>query len=114
MTILTKEYTHMPLDEEVNAVGGHYVAVKEVRLPYRRREVLYLIGHASVDASCCGAGGCGYAKVPGFLLKWRYKENASGRPVSRVIPITDKETKRVVRRTIAREEGVRESMVSFE
>ena len=103
----------MPLDEEVNAIGGSYVAIKEVRLPYDDREILYVIGHAAVDASCCGVGGCGYAKVPGFLLGWKAGLSDSSHPVSHVEPITDREVRKAVRRIIAREEGVRESMVDF-
>ena len=114
MITLSKDFIHMPLDEEVNAVGGHYVTVKEVRLPYQDREILYLIGYAVVDSSCCGVGGCGYAKVPGFLLDWKVKSNKGSHPVSRVEPVTDRETKKAVRHIIAREEGVRESMVDFE
>ena len=103
----------MPLDEEVNAIGGSYVAIKEIRLPYEGREILYLIGHAAVDASCCGVGGCGYAKVPGFLLDWKAGLSDGSHPVSHVEPIADREVRKAVRRIIAREEGVRESMVDF-
>ena len=104
----------MPLDEEIQAIGGHYVSVKEMRLPYQGREILYVIGYAAVDSSCCGVGGCGYAKVPGFLLDWRAKSNEGQYPISQVEPITDRETRKAVRHIIAREEGVRESMVDFE
>lgn len=104
----------MPFDTEIQAIGGHYVTVKEVCLPYQDREILYVIGYAVVDSSCCGVGGCGYAKVPGYLLDWKTKSNEDQYPVSRVEPITDRETRKVVRHVIASEEGVRESMVDFE
>jgi len=104
----------MPLNEEINAIGGHYMTTKEVRLPYQDREILYLVGHAAIDSSCCGVGGCGYAKVPGFLLDWRTELTDARDPISRVEPISDRETKKAVRRIIAREEGIRESMVDFD
>jgi hypothetical protein len=114
VTTPSKSFVHLPLDEEIQAIGGYYASVKEVRLPYENREILYVVGYAVVDSSCCGVGGCGYAKVPGFLLDWRARYEKRGQPISQVEPITDRETKKAVRRIIAREEGIRESMVDFE
>jgi len=102
------------LDEEVRAIGGYYVPTKEVRLQYGDREILYLVGHAVVDSSCCGVGGCGYAKVPGFIREWKVRQADGSNPVTRVESITDRETRKAVRRIIAKEEGIRESMVDFE
>lgn len=61
------EYIHDKLDEEIDALAGHFVFEKEVRLPYQGKEVLYLVGYAVIDKSCCGPGGCGYALVPGYI-----------------------------------------------
>ena len=36
----SRDYTHHELNEEVTAIGGHYVLTKEVRLPFQDREVL--------------------------------------------------------------------------
>jgi len=100
------EYTHPKLNQPVTAIGGHYVLVKEERLPFRGREVLYLVGYAVFDTSCCGVGGCGYALVPGFVVEWKSRTGEDGRPVSRVEPIRDEAVQREIRRLIQQRETV--------
>ncbi|MDP7111772.1 MAG: hypothetical protein QGH45_07405 [Myxococcota bacterium] len=63
MPISAERYVHEPLDTEVTAVAGHYVLTREERLEVGGRELLYVLGHAIFDTSCCGMGGCGYALV---------------------------------------------------
>ncbi len=100
------EFPHPKLNQPITAIGGHYVFVKEERLPFRGREVLYLVGYAVVDTSCCGLGGYGYAVVPGFLVAWKDRTDEQGRPVSRVEPIRDEPTRREIRQRIQQREGV--------
>ena len=108
---MIQEYVHQELNREITAIGGHYLLVKEVRLPYHRREVLYLIGHAAFDTACCGVGGCAYGLVPGFILSWKKKRTGDGLAVSLVEPIHDNDVQEQVRRLIERDEGVHQ--VSF-
>lgn len=63
------KFTHPVLFEEVTAIGGHYTFVKEGNLLIKNRRVLYFVGLGSVDTSCCGAGGCIYAYVPGYIIE---------------------------------------------
>ena len=86
---MVKQYVHQELNQEITAIGGHYILVKEMRLPYQGRELLYLVGHAAFDSTCCGVGGCAYALVPGFVLEWKVQANADGLAVSQVEPIHD-------------------------
>lgn len=100
------EYLHQELNREVTAIGGYYVLVKEVRLPFRGREVLYLVGHAAFETTCCGAGGCAYGLVPGFILDWKGTVNKDGLFVSRVEPIRDKAIQEQVWKVIEKKELV--------
>ncbi len=100
------EYAHPKLNQPVTAIGGEYVLVKEERLPFRGREVLYLMGHVVFNTSCCGIGGYGYALVPGFVLEWKVYADGQGRPVSRVEPIRDEAARREVAQAIRRREPV--------
>ncbi len=93
MKVKTREYTHIPLNEEVTAIGGHYILEKEVRLPFRGEEVLYVIGMSIVDTSCCAPTGCKYAIVPGFILDWHHRTNDNNLPVTEVQPIRDEDTR---------------------
>jgi hypothetical protein len=100
------EYVHQDLNQEVTAIGGHYVLVKEVRLPFHGRELLYLVGHAAFDTTCCGVGGCAYALVPGFILSWKSRMNKEGLVVSEVEPVHDKGVQEQVRKLIEKKEMV--------
>lgn len=105
------DHIHQELNQEITAIGGHYVLVKEARLPFHGREVLYLVGHAAFDSTCCGAGGCAYALVPGFVLAWKYRTNEESLAVSQVEPIRNTGVRQQVRRLIEGKEIVQQ--VSF-
>jgi len=105
-------YTHPILEEEITAIGGHYVLAKEVRLPHHGREILYLVGYAVLDSTCCGVGGCAYAIVPGFVLDWKFKKDLADRPVSEVNPIQDPLVQKEIRQLIQKKEMVHQ--VNFE
>ena len=85
----TREYTHQKLNEDSHCIAGYYTPQKEVRLKYNNREVLYVIGQAVVEASCCGNKSWNYALVPGYIINWQNKRNEAGLPVSEVEPISD-------------------------
>jgi hypothetical protein len=99
-------YTHLQLNEDVNALAGHYTPQKEVRLPYNGREVLYIINDAVVDSSCCGTTDFNAALVPGYILKWQSEKNSDGLYLSVVEPVTDKATKDSIRKKIREAENV--------
>jgi hypothetical protein len=103
-------YVHHSLNQEVTAIGGHYILVKEARLPYRGREVLYLVGHAAFDTSCCGSGGCAYALVPGFVVRWQSSRTADDLAISEIEPVRDPGIRNDIRRLIEKQETVQQVM----
>ena len=86
------------------AIGGHFELEREQRLTVDGRELLYLIGSAHVDTACCGAGGCRYAVVPGWIEAWRQGRTAQGIPTSEVIPVQGEAARARVRQAIFRRE----------
>jgi len=104
------EYVHQGLNQEITAIGGHYVLVKEARLPYHGREILYLVGHAAFDTSCCGPGGCAYALVPGFVASWHSRQTEDGLAISQIEPIHDTDARRDIVRLIQQLETVQQVM----
>ena len=83
----TTSYRHTKLGEDiVTGIAGTYTPEKEVRLPYNGREVLYVVGEATLASSCCGVGNWVYVAVPGYILKW-HSSNDDGAPVSEVEPV---------------------------
>jgi len=110
-TISTK-YTHLELGKDMaTGISGYYTPQKEVRLKYNGREVLYVIGQAVVESSCCGIGSWIYAIVPGYIVSWQNTKNDAGLPVSEVEPISDEETRENLRRLIQTNETA--SLVGF-
>jgi hypothetical protein len=102
------DFEHPKLGREITAIGGHYVFTKEVRIPFNGGEVLYFVGYAVVNTSCCGAGGCAYAMVPGFILDWKYKRNSNDLFISQIDPIRDETDQKEVQRLIRNREVVQQ------
>ncbi len=102
----TELFPHPELNRAVTAIGGHCVWVKEDRLPFEGREVLYLVGYAVLDTTCCGVGGFACALVPGFVVEWKSVLSPEGRPVSRVERIRDEATQAEIRRRLRDSERV--------
>ena len=109
---MSTKYTHLALGKDVTAHTGYYTPQKEVRLRHNGREVLYVIGQAVVESSCCvSLGSWEYVTVPGYIVSWQNGQNEAGVPVSEVEPISDEETQANIRRTIEANEGA--SLVGF-
>lgn len=100
------DFVHPCLEEDLVSISGHYRLTQERTLVYRGREVLYLLGYAVCDTSCCGAGGWGYALVPGYLLGLKVRKDPSGRWVSCVDPILDDTEKGEIAQKIQQEAKV--------
>jgi len=101
-----QDFAHPKLGREVTAIGGHYVFGKEIRLPFNGREILYLVGYAVLDSTCCGVGGCAYVLVAGFIRQWKYKINQNDCAVSRVETIHDPIDQKQIRSLIQKKEMV--------
>ena len=105
------KYTHLELNTDIEALAGHYTPQKEVRLKYNRREVLYVISQAVIDASCCGVADFNCALVPGYIVNQQVTKDKDGLTVSEVEPITDKVTKEKIKEIIQETENI--SQVEF-
>ena len=85
---MIREYTH-ELGREVRSISGGYELEMEGKLQIDGREVLYVVGNGVVDSSCCGVGGCRYALVPGYVRRFRFRQDERGLWISEVEPVTD-------------------------
>ncbi len=103
---MTPRYTHLELNQDVNAIAGHYTPLKEVRLKYNGREVLYVVSQAVVDSSCCGTADYASTLVPGYIVKWQEEKNSEGLRVTEVEPVTDEQARKKIRKTIRETEHV--------
>lgn len=102
----TRDFAHPRLGQEVTAIGGHYVFGKEIRMRFRTREILYLVGYAVLDSTCCGVGGVAYVLVAGFIQDWKYKKNQTDDAISRIELIRDLSIQKEVSRIIRQKEMV--------
>lgn len=95
-----KEFVHPPLQEIVEFFGGRYLFLEERRLSYQGREVLYLLGMAAVESSCCGPGGCAFIKVPGYIHSWKEKVTAAGHFISEIESITSATSQKEIAKSL--------------
>ena len=102
-----REFVHNA-EEEVRSISGGYVWDKELRLKWQDREVLCLVGNATVDSSCCGVGGCRFAYIPGFILGFHVRQNEAGHWVSQVEPVPDTPERIELRRILEKRELVQQ------
>ena len=102
------DFIHPVLNQAVRTISGHYILSREKRLSYNGREVLYFIGCAMVDASCCGPGGCSYALVPGYVKQWKYRLTLENLTVTEVDPIRNRNVQEELRRLIKEKEPVQQ------
>jgi hypothetical protein len=93
---MTMEFTHPRLDEEVRTLSGYYVPREEHLLPHDGREVLYIVGDACIEASCCGVASWSYVQVPGFLIRRGLHGEGTAPTVSEVETIEGKEARNAV------------------
>jgi len=105
------KYTHLELDTDIDCLAGFYTPQKEVRLKYNGREVLYVVGRAVIESSCCGVGNWGYVLVPGYIVNWQTERNDAGQAISEVEPVADEASKNNLRETIRKAESI--SQIEF-
>jgi hypothetical protein len=102
---MTREYTH-ELNKEVRSISGGYELEREETIDLDDRQVVYAVGNAMVDSSCCGVWGCRYALVPGYVVRWKHTTTADGNAVSEVQPIEDDQVKKRIIKLLESKEAV--------
>ncbi len=91
------EYIHGVLEEEVRFIAGSYCFTEEECLRFNGKNVLYTVGIATIDNSCCGTGGCRFIRVAGYVILWKERINESGLPISTVDPIVKEEEQKEIK-----------------
>ena len=108
---MIREYTH-EIGREVRSISGGYELEKEGKFEIDGREVLYVVGNAVVDSSCCGVWGCRYALVPGYVKKFKTRQDEQGLWISEVEPIIDRTTRQEITRVLKEKEIVQQVQFS--
>lgn len=94
------QYVHVPLNEEIRAIGGYYKVLEEGVIDFDGKKVFFVLKGAHVDTSCCGPGGMGFISVPGFITSWKSSKSEDGLAVSEVKRIRDTEPRRKIKAII--------------
>ncbi len=106
------DHIHYELNREITAIGGHYAFIKESTLSYAGRNLLYYVGCAVMNSTCCGVGGIAFARVSGYIRDLKYKIDHTGAPISRIEPILDEISQTHIRSVLRETESV--TQVDFE
>jgi hypothetical protein len=96
------EFTHPELGQEVQTLAGYYVPVEEHVLPYNGRELVYILGYACIEASCCGAANWSYIQVPGFLVRKHIRSGGRTPPASEIETIQGEEDRNTIRQSLTK------------
>jgi len=83
------DHIHYELNHEITAIGGRFTFLKECTMPYYGQTVLYYVGCAVMDSTCCGVGGIAFVRVAGYIHDFKYKTDHGGVPISRIEPVLD-------------------------
>ena len=62
-------YVPDALGAEVPAPSGYYQPVQVDSLDFQGRRLLYTVGTACIEASCCGVGSWNYLRVEGYVAE---------------------------------------------
>ena len=100
------KYIHLELNKDVKSTAGYYTPLKEVKLKYNNREVLYVVGQNVMTSACGHVGSYGHVLVPGYIINWQQEQNKAGLTVSEVEPIADKVIQDNIRRIIKKAEHI--------
>lgn len=103
----TRVFVHEP-PATVEAIGGSYEMEGAEVLEVSGRCILYRVGTANADTTCCGVFGCRFAIVAGEVAAWQRDRDAQGRLLSDVTPILDAEFRREIARRLSAEELIQE------
>jgi hypothetical protein len=69
MTMTRSTYAREDLGREIEAPSGYYQPMEEAWLEVQGRKVLYVLGMACIEASCCGVGSWSYLRVEGYTAE---------------------------------------------
>ena len=100
MSESVETYVHPDLNKPVTAIGGQYVITGEQKIEFQGEQLLVFSGYAVFDTTCCGAGGCAYALVPGFVDSYRCRKDAAGKWLSEIRRIRDERLQKEVEAVI--------------
>jgi hypothetical protein len=103
---MTIEYIHDKLGQQIDSIAGYYTPMKELKLEHNNRKVLCILGATAIKSSHYLTGGGAYALVPGYIMKWKFKESEGEMPVSEIEPIRDEETRQCIAAAIKEIEPV--------
>ena len=104
---VVREYIH-ELGEEIRSISGAYELNMEGILEMHGEKVLYVVGNAVIDSSCCGVWGCRYALVPGVVRQFKTRQDEQGSWVSEVEPIVDRATRQEITQILEEREMVQQ------
>ena len=85
-----------------------YMVEQEERVEFDGKELLVVLGYGIIDSSCCGEGGCRYALVPGYILKWKETSDEKGRKITEVEPVRDEAEQKEIEKHLKEKEKVQQ------
>ena len=101
------EYVHLPQDEFLGFEERGY-CVEEGTMDFNGRVVLYLVAESNNFQLCFLRRDSQLTTidVEGYVVRWNYRTNEDGSPVSQIEPVRDEEEQREIKETLQSKHGV--------
>lgn len=103
---MRKNFKHFAIGEEIRSAAGGYIVQKEALAKIGEKEILYYTASAFFDTSCCGAGGCGYAIVAGYVTKYQFNQDKNGTLLTEVETVESENEKEEIKKILLDKENL--------
>ena len=94
------KYVSEELGREVASPSGYYQPSEEGYLYYQGRGLLYTLGSACIEASCCGVGDWRYARVEGYVVDHAAGPGGGGGGPIEIETIEDEDERAAIHRLL--------------
>ena len=94
-------YVPPVIGEETRSISGGYTPVGNGTIEYKNHQVIYVLGTACLDASCCGCSNWNYIQVAGYVSSDLKGEKVDTAKTLELDTIEDEDDRIAIRQILA-------------
>ncbi len=94
-------YVPPAIGEEKRSISGGYTPLENNILQYRDHQVIYVLGTACLDGSCCGYANWNYIQVIGYLSDALKSENIDTTVALELETIENRDDRNAIRQILS-------------
>ena len=94
------KYVPEDFGKEIVAPSGYYQPIEKQVVDFNGKKLLYILGSACVDSSCCGIGSWEYVRVEGYVAAEAAPEKPNQEPSYEIDTIETESEKEAISKFI--------------